>query len=319
MTPRCPLVTIGLPVYNGQRFLPTAYRGAGAGLSKPADPDLGQCVNRRNAAHLSRVCRPRSANRRTPQRSEHRALPNFLSVLRAARGRYFAWAADDDFRSPHFVSSLVERLEAQSEAVLATPVVIHIDEQGHYMHAAVSRPAHARAHARQPAAVLSRAFRQLDLWPLSHRLSPATRRGNAPLASLGGRLRVAHPTGSGLRIDGRRSGHLLKRAKPNAYAPTDARGRLRFFAYMLRHLSEVCLAHDGPWKERLLALAWSWRYVYRVFIRRSSLPSTVWYVARLSFAAALASTVSGIRGLFARPPAVQSLPATSQDLRRPRP
>ncbi|MBM3797784.1 MAG: glycosyltransferase family 2 protein, partial [Acidobacteria bacterium] len=47
------------------------------------------------------------------------AQANFIYLFHAARGKYFTWAADDDFRTPNHLAVLVEALERYPEAALA--------------------------------------------------------------------------------------------------------------------------------------------------------------------------------------------------------
>jgi glycosyltransferase involved in cell wall biosynthesis len=55
---------------------------------------------------------------------------NFDFLKNNAAGKYFAWAADDDFCSLHFVEALVKELELDPELVLVTPDVITVGSDG---------------------------------------------------------------------------------------------------------------------------------------------------------------------------------------------
>jgi glycosyltransferase involved in cell wall biosynthesis len=58
------------------------------------------------------------------------AIENFNVALRQATGHYFMWASDHDLWSSDFVSACVRTLESRSEAVLAYPETLLIDEEG---------------------------------------------------------------------------------------------------------------------------------------------------------------------------------------------
>jgi glycosyltransferase involved in cell wall biosynthesis len=51
------------------------------------------------------------------------ALYNFQFVLHQAIGKYFMWAADDDFWMPEFVRTMVEQLEKNKESSVAMSAV----------------------------------------------------------------------------------------------------------------------------------------------------------------------------------------------------
>ena len=61
--------------------------------------------------------------RLTRQPFNQGTVPNFIWVLKQARGEYFMWAAHDDFWSSNYVEALADRLDHAREAVLATPSI----------------------------------------------------------------------------------------------------------------------------------------------------------------------------------------------------
>ncbi len=56
-------------------------------------------------------------------------IDNFGFVLRQATGKYFMWAADDDFWDPKFVECLVEKLEQSPDAVSAFCNIEEINQE----------------------------------------------------------------------------------------------------------------------------------------------------------------------------------------------
>lgn len=116
-----PLVSIGLPVYNGERSIGGAI-GALLGqsfgdfelvVSDNASTDGTETICRALAAQDPRV-------RYIRQSYNLGATGNFRFVLDQARGRYYTWAAADDLRTPDFLADNVAFLEEHPEYVAST-------------------------------------------------------------------------------------------------------------------------------------------------------------------------------------------------------
>jgi glycosyltransferase involved in cell wall biosynthesis len=126
-----PIVSIGLPVYNGARFLRRSLDALlGQTLtdfelivSDNASTDATPDIAAEYAARDSRVRYLRSA-------TNAGAEANFLRVLRAASGKYFMWAGCDDWWAPSFVEHMVSALDADPDAIVAMSDVERIDEDG---------------------------------------------------------------------------------------------------------------------------------------------------------------------------------------------
>ncbi|HLA63283.1 MAG TPA: glycosyltransferase [Rhodothermales bacterium] len=126
-----PLVTIGLPVYNGARYLRAALDEVLAQtfgdweliLSDNASTDDTEAIARDYAARDARIRYVRNA-------TNVGALANANQTIRLARGRYFALAAYDDRHAPDFLARLVPLLEADPGVVLAYSRCERIDEEG---------------------------------------------------------------------------------------------------------------------------------------------------------------------------------------------
>ncbi|MGH7341774.1 MAG: glycosyltransferase family 2 protein, partial [Candidatus Rokuibacteriota bacterium] len=115
-----PLVTIGVPVFNGARFL------AGA-LTSAVEQDYGnvEIVIADNASTdgTGEICREfakKHAGVRWLRNSAHLDLmANFRKVLEVARGKYFTWlAADDLLSSPSYVARCAAVMERAPDVVL---------------------------------------------------------------------------------------------------------------------------------------------------------------------------------------------------------
>jgi glycosyltransferase involved in cell wall biosynthesis len=114
-----PLLSIGVPVYNGERHLAEALESALAQdypnlevvIADAASTDSTPLICRRFEADARVRCR------RSPERTG--LIAGHREVVEMARGAYFTWLAHDDvLTSPQFGSRLVEVLEANPDAVL---------------------------------------------------------------------------------------------------------------------------------------------------------------------------------------------------------
>jgi glycosyltransferase involved in cell wall biosynthesis len=118
---RIPAVSIGMPVYNGERFVGRAI----ASLQAQTFGDFELIISDNASTDGTReICEaaaeedPRIRYIRQPHNCGMKE--NFLVVLRQARGELFAWAAHDDIREPEYLSALVDALAQAPDAVLAS-------------------------------------------------------------------------------------------------------------------------------------------------------------------------------------------------------
>lgn len=122
-------VSIGLPVYNGERFLVRALETL---LGQDHDDfELIVCDNA-STDRTEEICRDTAAT--DPRVRYHRnetnlgAAPNFNLAFDLAERPLFKWAAYDDLHEPGFVSACVRALEENPEAVLSYPRAVVIDD-----------------------------------------------------------------------------------------------------------------------------------------------------------------------------------------------
>src|SRR5436190_16408814 len=97
MSARNPTVSIGLPVYNGEKYLP----GTLDSLLSQDHEDLELIIsNNASTDRTEEICREAAA--RDPRVRYYRngtnigATPNWHRVLALARGEFFKWAMHDD-------------------------------------------------------------------------------------------------------------------------------------------------------------------------------------------------------------------------------
>lgn len=126
-----PTVTIGVPVYNGERYLATAldqlleqkYADYEIVISDNGSTDRTPVIAQSYLARDRRIRYVRYDDTVDPAASFCRAAAN-------ARGRFFTWAAVDDGRPPGAIAACVAALEALPTAVMAHgPVVADLVKQ----------------------------------------------------------------------------------------------------------------------------------------------------------------------------------------------
>ena len=126
-----PRLTIGLPVYNGARYL----RGALDSLLSQTMADFELIVSD-NASNddTPAICREYAERdeRIRVFRNERNvgAAGNFNLVLELARAPFFKWAAYDDLCAPEFLDRCVSELDRDPDLILAYPRTGMIDAAG---------------------------------------------------------------------------------------------------------------------------------------------------------------------------------------------
>jgi len=132
MVTRTPRVSIGLPVYNGERYLSTALESL---LRQDfEDFELIICDNASNdrTEDICRTFADRDSRIRY-YRSEMNigAGPNYGRTFDLARGDFFKWMAHDDVCCPGFLGRCVATMEvAPPSVVLVYPLCELIDAEG---------------------------------------------------------------------------------------------------------------------------------------------------------------------------------------------
>jgi glycosyltransferase involved in cell wall biosynthesis len=126
-----PLVSVGLPVYNGERFLARALEALLAQDWSNLDILVSDNASTDASATLAESCAARDPRVRVVRSEVNSGFEaNFARVLASARGTYFMWAGCDDWWDPRFVSRLVAALERSPSAVVAMSAVERVDEAG---------------------------------------------------------------------------------------------------------------------------------------------------------------------------------------------
>jgi len=124
-----PLVSIGMPVHNGERFIRESldallaqdYENFELIISDNASTDSTWEICLEYAARDGRINLHRSEENRG-------AVWNFKRVFELSSGEYFMWASDHDLWSPSFMTRCAEVLEDDRQIVLCHPQITVIDE-----------------------------------------------------------------------------------------------------------------------------------------------------------------------------------------------
>jgi glycosyltransferase involved in cell wall biosynthesis len=130
-----PLVSIGMPVYNGEKYIRQAldsllaqdYENFELIISDNASTDDTWEICQQYAVRDSRIQLYRNDENMG-------AIYNFHRVLELSSGKRFMWAAHDDLWRLGFISELVGLLEATPSAVLAMCRTEKIDYNGLPLH-----------------------------------------------------------------------------------------------------------------------------------------------------------------------------------------
>ena len=128
----CPRVTIGLPVYQGERFLGEAIDSVLAQSFSDFELLISDNASSDRSVEIAEAACARDERVRLIRQKENLgAAPNYNLLVEQARGEFFKWTAHDDLIAPTFLQRCVEALElAGRRAVLAFPRQRNIDAAG---------------------------------------------------------------------------------------------------------------------------------------------------------------------------------------------
>ena len=128
--PSPPRVTIGMPVFNGMRYI---ERSTSALLGQSFEDFELVIVDNFSTDGTYEFAQALTTDPRVRvERNDHNigAIRNFIRAVDLARGEYFMWAAVDDIWEPEFVARLVAELDANPTAGLAMSAIRTFREDG---------------------------------------------------------------------------------------------------------------------------------------------------------------------------------------------
>jgi glycosyltransferase involved in cell wall biosynthesis len=121
MTPeRRPRVSVGLPVYNGEKYLGQAIESILAQTFQDIELIIYDNASTDGTEEISREYMARDTRIRYVRNSENiGAAMNFNRVFHHSSGEYFKWAAHDDLHKPDFLRKCVQALDRDPTVLLA--------------------------------------------------------------------------------------------------------------------------------------------------------------------------------------------------------
>jgi len=131
MEEKTPLVSIGLPVYNGEKYLRAAIDSILAQtfpnfeliISDNASIDRTEAICNEYASKDSRIRYSRNA-------TNIGGANNHNKTVLSSKGKYFRFAAYDDVCAPELLAKSVEILEQNASIVNCYSILVNMDENG---------------------------------------------------------------------------------------------------------------------------------------------------------------------------------------------
>lgn len=119
-----PAVTIGVPVYNEEKYLEETFRS----ISRQTYPELRIIVSDngstdRSGEIITAFAKQDSRFVACIQKDVLSAVGNFLFLLNSAKTPYFMWLGGHDFISERYVESCVDQLEKHPHCSMASGLV----------------------------------------------------------------------------------------------------------------------------------------------------------------------------------------------------
>jgi glycosyltransferase involved in cell wall biosynthesis len=126
-----PPVSIGLPVYNGEKYLSLALDSLLAQDYGDFELIIADNASTDRTAEICRQYADRDRRIRFARNDRNLgAVENFNNVFRLSSGEYFMWAAHDDLWHPSYISRCLGALRQDARVVLCASAVEFIGESG---------------------------------------------------------------------------------------------------------------------------------------------------------------------------------------------
>ena len=130
-TQNSPRLSIGMPVYNGERYLAEIF---GCFLAQTFQDFEIIVSDNASTDHTAEICR--SFAERDPRVRYYRngknlgAIPNFNRAFELSRSPLFKWAAHDDLYHPRYLQTCVRILDDDPDVILAHSKTAFVDDRG---------------------------------------------------------------------------------------------------------------------------------------------------------------------------------------------
>jgi glycosyltransferase involved in cell wall biosynthesis len=128
---KSPKVTVGLPVFNGERYLRISIESI---LRQTFSDFEFLIVDNASTDSTEQICREYAASdsriRYCKNDINIGAPRNFNKVFSLSIGTYLKWSTADDYVAPDYIEKCLEVLERDSDTVLCYPRAILVDSEG---------------------------------------------------------------------------------------------------------------------------------------------------------------------------------------------
>jgi glycosyltransferase involved in cell wall biosynthesis len=125
------LLTIGVPVFNGERYLAQALAGIRAQTFTDFEVVVGDNASTDRTPEIAAEVVAADRRFRCLRRKRNIGLvPNYNDLFTRTTGELFAWHASDDLTHPDFYGACVALLQANPDAAAATSEIMLMDSDG---------------------------------------------------------------------------------------------------------------------------------------------------------------------------------------------
>jgi glycosyltransferase involved in cell wall biosynthesis len=126
-----PRLTLGLPVYNGERFLAASLDALLAQTFTDFELIISDNGSTDRTGEIARQYEAKDSRVRYVRHSENRGSTfNHNFVIEQSRGEFFKWVSHDDLYAPDLLQRCIDALDSRPEIVLAHAWTAFIDESG---------------------------------------------------------------------------------------------------------------------------------------------------------------------------------------------
>ncbi len=126
-----PLVSIGLPVRNGEEMIEAALRSVLAQEHEDLELVISDNASTDGTGEICRSYAASDPRVRYHRQPENIGLAgNFMKVMHRARGTFLKWIGDDDWLAPSYLSRCLERFTADDRLILVTTQQAFIGDDG---------------------------------------------------------------------------------------------------------------------------------------------------------------------------------------------
>lgn len=136
-----PKVSIGIPVYNGERYLAETLESIRAQTFTDMEIVISDNGSMDDTAEICRDFAAQDVRVKYVRYEENRgAAWNYNNVFALSSGQYFKWAAADDLLAPELVARCVEVLDTHPDVVLCYARTKAIDDNGQVLREYPAKP-----------------------------------------------------------------------------------------------------------------------------------------------------------------------------------